>query len=69
MAGTRRATRRMPHPLRRCWTNTCVGGCYGGGVIALFSTVGGTDVSGSPPATSSGPSGHTCGSACQPVPP
>ena len=31
MASTRRATRRMPHPLRRCWTNTCVGGCYGGG--------------------------------------
>ena len=31
MASTRRATRRVPHPLRRCWTNTCVGGCCGGG--------------------------------------
>jgi len=35
----------VPHPLRRCWANTCVGGCRGGGVIALFSTVDITDVS------------------------
>ena len=31
MASTRRATRTVPHPLRRCWTNTCGGGCCGGG--------------------------------------
>jgi hypothetical protein len=34
----------VPHPLRRCWANTCVGGCRGGCVIALFSTVEVTDV-------------------------
>jgi hypothetical protein len=30
-ASTRRATRRVPHPLRRSWPNFCVGGCCGGG--------------------------------------
>ena len=30
MPSTRSATRSVPHPLRRCWANTCVGGCCGG---------------------------------------
>jgi hypothetical protein len=39
------STRSVRHPLRRCWANTCVGGCCGGLSHSAFSAVDVTDVS------------------------